>query len=44
VRHGQTLAGIARRYGTSIAAIKRHNRLGPSARLRTGQSLIIPTG
>jgi membrane-bound lytic murein transglycosylase D len=44
VQRGQTLAGIARRYRTSVAAIKRHNRLGPSARVRTGQSLIIPTG
>ena len=44
VQRGQTLTGIARRYGTSVAVIKRHNRLGPSARVRTGQSLIIPRG
>ncbi len=44
VQRGQTLEGIALRYRTSVAAIKRHNRLGASARVRTGQSLIIPTG
>ncbi len=41
VRQGQTLGYIARRYGVSIAAIKRSNRLRGSI-IRAGRSLLIP--
>jgi len=44
VRSGQTLAAIAKRYRTTVAAIRRTNRLGNPLRLRAGQSLVIPTG
>jgi len=44
VQRGQTLASIAKKYRTTVAAIQRHNNLGKAARLRAGQSLIIPTG
>jgi membrane-bound lytic murein transglycosylase D len=44
VRPGQTLAGIARQYRTSVAAIQRRNNLRHTSRLRAGQSLVIPTG
>lgn len=39
VRRGETLSGIARRYGTSVAALKRLN--GGSTLLRIGQKLRI---
>lgn len=42
VQRGQTLAAIARQYGTSTTAIQRRNRLR-GASVRAGQSLIIPT-
>jgi len=44
VQRGQTLASIAKRYRTTVAAIQRRNRLHRVSRLRTGQSLVIPTG
>jgi membrane-bound lytic murein transglycosylase D len=44
VKKGQTLTSIAKHYGTTVAAIKRHNKLGRVSRLRAGQSLLIPTG
>jgi peptidoglycan lytic transglycosylase D len=44
VQPGQTLAAIAKRYRTTIAAIQRRNNLRSTTRLRTGQSLVIPTG
>jgi membrane-bound lytic murein transglycosylase D len=46
VRHnvlrGQTLSGIAARYGTSVAAIKEFNNLRSSHLIREGSSLVIP--
>ncbi|WP_054773915.1 lytic transglycosylase [Methylogaea oryzae] len=42
VRHGETLAQIAQRYGTSAPAIKRANHLS-SAKLQSGTQLLIPT-
>lgn len=42
VKPGQTLAGIAKRHGTTVAAIRRRNNLRAD-RLRPGQSLRIPT-
>jgi membrane-bound lytic murein transglycosylase D len=44
VKRGQTLQMIARRYGTTVAAIQRQNNLGRRVTLRTGQTLQIPRG
>jgi len=44
VKKGQTLVTIAKHYGTTVAAIQRRNNLRGAARVKTGQSLIIPTG
>jgi penicillin-insensitive murein endopeptidase len=41
VRNGETLGGIARRYGTSVTAIRRANGL-KSTRVRAGRSYTIP--
>jgi N-acetylmuramoyl-L-alanine amidase len=41
VRHGDSLWGLARRFGTSIAEITRRNGLR-SAQLRVGQQLVLP--
>jgi membrane-bound lytic murein transglycosylase D len=41
VRRGETLSGIARQHGISVAALKRANELGTS-RIRTGQRLRLP--
>ena len=42
VRRGETVGVIARRYGTSISAIARENRLGRKYLIRVGQRLRIP--
>lgn len=42
VRRGETVSVIARRYGTSISAIARANRLGRNYLIRVGQKLRIP--
>ncbi len=42
VRSGDTLSGIARRFGTSVAALQSANRLGKRTTLRVGQVLQIP--
>lgn len=42
VSSGETLSGIALRYSSSVAAIKKHNNLDDSA-IRIGQTLVIPT-
>jgi membrane-bound lytic murein transglycosylase D len=44
VRKGQTLSAIARRYGTSVRAVMRANRLKSSRYLKVGWRLKIPTG
>jgi membrane-bound lytic murein transglycosylase D len=44
VQKGQTLQGIAKRYGTTVAAIRRRNKLSGTAGVKAGQSLIIPAG
>ncbi|MDH3458900.1 MAG: LysM peptidoglycan-binding domain-containing protein, partial [Gemmatimonadota bacterium] len=43
VRRGETLSTIARRHGTSVSAIVRANNLRSRNRIRTGQSLKIPS-
>ncbi len=42
VRAGDTLSGIAKRHGVSVASIQRRNRL-TSSRIQAGQRLFIPT-
>jgi membrane-bound lytic murein transglycosylase D len=42
VRRGETLGTIARRYGTTVAALQRLNGLSAKSRLRTGQTLRVP--
>lgn len=42
VRRGETLGTIARRYGSSVAALQRANRLRRANLIRTGQILLIP--
>lgn len=44
VRPGDALSVIARRYGTSTAAIMRANNLRSASYIRVGQLLRIPTG
>jgi N-acetylmuramoyl-L-alanine amidase len=41
VERGESLWKISRRYGTSVASIRRANNLGNSSLLRPGQELII---
>lgn len=41
VRKGDTLYGIAKRYGTSVTAIQKANRMSGTV-IRPGQSLVIP--
>lgn len=42
VRNGDTLEKIARKHGTTVAAIQLANGLGKSTNIRAGQSLKIP--
>jgi len=42
VRKGDTLAGIARKYGTTVAQVSQANSLGKKPVIRIGQSLVIP--
>jgi membrane-bound lytic murein transglycosylase D len=42
VRRNETLLGVARKYGIARAELAVANRLSASARLRIGQTLIIP--
>ena len=41
VRSGDTLGHLAARYGTSVSALQRLNKLG-GTRIRVGQSLLVP--
>jgi len=42
VHKGDTLAAIARQYGTTVAAVAQANSLGKKPVLKVGQSLVIP--
>lgn len=42
VAEGQTLGGIAKRYGTTVEALRKVNDLPRGAVLRVGQKLLIP--
>ncbi len=44
VRKGDTLGGIARRYGTSVAQLREANRLSRSGLIHPGDVLQIPQG
>jgi LysM repeat protein len=44
VARGETLTGLARRYGTSVAAIQQANGMGRRTALLAGQRLRIPSG
>jgi LysM repeat protein len=41
VKKGETLAGIAKRYGLSVEELRRKNKLSPKATLTVGQKLIV---
>jgi LysM repeat protein len=42
VKKGETLIGIGKRYGVSVDAIRRENKLGKNSLIRAGASLTIP--
>jgi len=42
VRRGDSLWKIARRFGVTVKAIKRRNRMGRKSRLKAGQVILIP--
>jgi membrane-bound lytic murein transglycosylase D len=42
VQRGETLSGIARKYGTSSAQLVQANNLGKNPVLKAGQTLVIP--
>jgi membrane-bound lytic murein transglycosylase D len=42
VRQGESLSVIARRHGTSVAALQRTNSMGKRTNLRAGQTLRLP--
>ncbi len=44
VARGETLSGIARHFGTTVAALRAANGMRPRDVLRAGQALIIATG
>ena len=44
VRSGETLSGIASRYGTSVRTLMDMNRLRSANRIRPGQQLQVPEG
>jgi membrane-bound lytic murein transglycosylase D len=43
VRRGETVGGIAARYGTSVSAIARANNMRNANRIRPGQKLRVPS-
>ena len=44
VKKGETLTGIAKRYGLSVEELRRINKLSPKAILSAGQKLIVSPG
>lgn len=44
VRRGETLAGIAVRYGTAVSSLVMANGLPDGSRIHAGQTLVIPVG
>lgn len=43
VRRGETLVGIARRYGVTVEALKNVNRIASARDLQAGKRIMIPT-
>ena len=43
VRPGETLSGIARRYGTTVEALRRANNLGSRSMIKAGATLRLPS-
>lgn len=43
LRKNDTLARLARRYGSSVSAIRKANKLGKNGALRVGRAYLIPT-
>lgn len=41
VRKGETLSGIAKRYGVSVASLRSTNRLSTKSTVRSGQKLLV---
>lgn len=41
VKRGETLSGIAKKYGVSVASLRSTNRIGPKGGVRAGQKLTI---
>jgi LysM repeat protein len=41
VKKGETLAGIAKRYGLSVGELRRKNKISPKTTLAVGQKLIV---
>ena len=44
VRSGDTLGGVAKRYGSSVRAIQETNGMGRSTLIRVGRTLRVPSG
>ena len=44
MKKGETLTGIAKRYGLSIEELRRMNKLSPKTTLTAGQKLIVSPG
>ncbi len=44
IARGDTLSGIAQRYGVSVASLQAHNNLSSPGHIRVGQRLVIPAG
>ncbi|UCH82774.1 MAG: N-acetylmuramoyl-L-alanine amidase [Candidatus Latescibacterota bacterium] len=44
VQRGDTLWKLSKKYGTTVASIRKSNRLGSSSSLRVGQELVIREG
>jgi hypothetical protein len=42
VKSGDTLSGIAKRLGTTVAVLKKLNGIGDASRIRPGQVLVVP--
>jgi membrane-bound lytic murein transglycosylase D len=42
VRRGDTLSGLAKRYGVTVADLRKENGLSPETTLRAGESIRIP--
>lgn len=43
VQRGQTLTGIARKYGTTVSELQKKNNLSKKTLIKVGQILVVPT-